>query len=126
MHAIAAVALAVFLLAVGVAHFVFPRYFRSLVPSWIGPVGSAGPVVAVSGAAEIAVAALVLLPGSRTAGGWAAAVLVTAYLASHLDALRNARAGHPSPLRRPVGAAARLAVNLGHLGWALAVALAPA
>ncbi|MEU1372222.1 hypothetical protein ABZ442_00980 [Streptomyces triculaminicus] len=123
MHAIAAVALAVFLLAVGVAHFVFPRYFRYLVPSWIGP---AGPVVAVSGAAEIAVAVSLLLPGSRTAGGWAAAALVTAYLASHFDALRHARAGHPSPLRRPVGAAARLAVNLGYMGWAIAVALAPA
>ncbi|GHG54692.1 DoxX family protein [Streptomyces griseocarneus] len=123
MHAISAVALAVFLLAVGVAHFVVPAYFRSLVPSWIGP---AGPVVAVSGAAEIAVGTLVLAPGGRTAGGWAAAGLVTVYLVSHLDALWHARAGHSGLLRRPIGAASRLVVNIGYIGWAVAVALAPA
>lgn len=121
MDAIAAVILAVFLITVGITHFVFPGYFRSLVPTWIGP---AGLLVAASGVAEIAAGTLILAPVTRSAGAWAAAGLISGYLASHLDAVRHARRGHPSVLLRPYGVAARLVINLGYIGWAVAVALA--
>ncbi|MGY0056325.1 MauE/DoxX family redox-associated membrane protein [Streptomyces sp. LZ34] len=116
---VSAVVLSVFLMAVGVTHFAAPGYFRSLVPSWLD---RAGPLVAASGAAEIVVGLLVLVPRSRAAGAWAAAGLITVYLVSHLDALRQARRGHPRVLLRPCGVAARLVVNLGYIGWAVAVA----
>ncbi|MBT2419361.1 hypothetical protein J7F01_32830 [Streptomyces sp. ISL-22] len=121
MDSIAAVALATFLLVVGLAHFAVPGWFRSLVPSWLG---SAGVLVAASGAAEIVVGALVLVPRTRSAGAWAAAGLIAVYLVSHVDALRHARRGHERVLLRPFGVAARLVVNAGYLGWAVGVALA--
>ncbi|MGD6741486.1 hypothetical protein ACOKM3_06505 [Streptomyces sp. BH106] len=121
MYVIAAIALAVFLIAVGIAHFVVPRYFRTLVPPWLG---LPGVLVAATGAAEIVVGALILTPQARAAGGWAAAALITTYLLSHLDALHRACPDQPRLLERPVGALARLVVNLLYIGWAVMVALA--
>ncbi|MGW2417826.1 DoxX family protein [Streptomyces sp. NPDC001709] len=116
-----AIALAVFLIAVGIGHFLFPGYFRTLVPSWLG---RAGLLVAAGGAAEIVVGAGILTPAGRTVGGWAAAALITGYLVCHLDALWRASRDRPRLLERPVGAAVRLAVNLVYIGWAVAVARA--
>jgi uncharacterized membrane protein len=118
MQNLAAHALAAFLIVVGVTHFVVPGYFRSLVPSWLG---AAGAIVALSGATEIVVGGLVLV--WRQAGGWAAAVLITGYLPSHLDALWHARRDRPTLLERPAGAVARLAVNALYIAWATAVAI---
>ncbi|MDR3084658.1 MAG: hypothetical protein LBV60_27710 [Streptomyces sp.] len=123
MHVTAAVALAIFLIAVGISHFLIPGYFRTLVPPWIG---RAGVLVAAGGAAEIIVGTLILTPRGRVAGGWAAAALITTYLTSPLDALYRARPDRPSLLERPAGAVARLLVNLFYIGWAVAVALTAA
>ncbi|WP_116247677.1 hypothetical protein [Nocardiopsis sp. FIRDI 009] len=120
MHATAAATLAVLLLTVGITHFLLPSYFRTLVPAWMP---FPGALVAVSGAAELAVGAAILLPGSRAAGAWAAAALLTAYLVSHLDALRVADRAAPRLIDRPCGAVARLAVNAVHIAWAVAVAV---
>ncbi|MFD1939436.1 MULTISPECIES: hypothetical protein [Nonomuraea] len=120
MHDIAAIALALFLVVTGVSHLIFPGYFRTLVPAWFPWAGAA---VACSGAAEIVVGAVLLVPGGGAAGGWAAGALITAYLASHLDALRHARRDRPRLLDRPVGVAARLVVNAVYIGWAVMVAL---
>ncbi|MFM9369105.1 hypothetical protein [Streptomyces sp. Da 82-17] len=122
MDSMAAVALALFLVVTGFTHFVFPRYFRSLVPEWLGR--SAGVLVGVSGVVEVFVGALVLLPASRVSGAWAAAGLFAAYLVPHLDALRPVHRGRPGLLWRPAGLAGRLLVNAGYVGWAVAVALA--
>ncbi|MFI0976031.1 MauE/DoxX family redox-associated membrane protein [Streptomyces sp. NPDC021093] len=119
MHAIAAVALAVFLIVTGVMHFLAPGYFRMLVPAWLR---RERLLVAVTGAAEVVVGTLVLVPGTRSAGGWAAAVLIVCYLVSHVDALRRARPDRPRLLERPVGAVARLVVNVLYVAWAVAVA----
>ncbi|GAA2082476.1 hypothetical protein GCM10009801_42250 [Streptomyces albiaxialis] len=112
MHAISALALASLLIGSGIAHFLVPRYFRGLVPDWVG---HAGPVVAASGVADLVVGGALCVPGWREAGAWAAAVLITAYLPSHLDALRHAR---------PAWALTRLVVNLAYIGGAVAVAMA--
>jgi uncharacterized membrane protein len=90
-----------------------------LVPAWLR---RERLIVAVSGAAEVVVGALVLVPGGRQLGGWSAAVLITCYLVSHVDALRRARPDRPKLLERPVGAVARLAVNVLYIAWAVAVA----
>ncbi|MCP2262023.1 putative membrane protein [Streptoalloteichus tenebrarius] len=115
-----ALALAFFLAVVGVAHFLAPGYFRTLVPSWLP---APGLLVAASGVAEIVTAGLLACPSSRAWGGWAAVALITSYLVSHLDALRHAHPSRPRLLDRPAGVAARLVVNLGYLAWAIAVAL---
>ncbi|MFI1676255.1 hypothetical protein [Streptomyces sp. NPDC020607] len=119
MHAIAAVTLAVFLVVTGVMHFLLPDYFRTLVPAWLRRERF---LVAASGVAEVVVGALVLIPRTRSAGGWAAALLITCYLVSHVDALRCARPDRPRLLERPVGAVARLVVNVLYVAWAVAVA----
>lgn len=119
MDRIAAVVLGVFLMTVGVAHFALPGYFRTLVPHRLP---RPALLVAASGVAEVVVGALVLVPESRAVGGWVAAVLISGYLVSHLDALRHARADHPRLLERPSGAIARLCVNLCYIGWAVWVA----
>ncbi|ARF53473.1 hypothetical protein [Streptomyces gilvosporeus] len=119
MHAIDAVALAVFLAVTGVMHFLTPGYFRTLVPAWFR---RERLLVAVTGAAEVVVGALVLVPCSRSVGGWAAVFLITCYQVSHADALRRARPDRPRVLERPVGAVARLVVNVLYIAWAIAVA----
>ncbi|GAA1890491.1 hypothetical protein GCM10009837_10790 [Streptomyces durmitorensis] len=119
MHAIAAVGLAVFLAVTGVTHFLAPGYFRTLVPAWLR---RERLLVAVSGAAEVVVGVLVLVPCTRQAGAWAAAVLISCYQVSHVDALRRARPDRPRLLERPVGAVARLVVNVLYIAWAVAVA----
>ncbi|RJL32175.1 DoxX family protein [Bailinhaonella thermotolerans] len=124
MHAIATAALAVFLVAVGVTHFLAPRYFRSLVPTPLAR--HAGALVALSGVAEIVTGVLVAVPATRALGAWTAAALITGYLSSHLDAARHARRDHPSPLWRPYGVAGRVAVNLLYIAWAAGVALGAA
>ncbi|MYY82583.1 MULTISPECIES: hypothetical protein [unclassified Streptomyces] len=123
MHAIAAVVLAVFLVVTGVMHFLVPGYFRTLVPAWLrwGRL-----LVAVSGGVEIVVGALVFIPSTRQGGGWTAAVLITCYLASHVDALRCARPDRPRLLERLTGAVARLVVNVLYVAWAVAVAASAA
>lgn len=123
MTAAAAALLGMFLVAVGISHFLVPRYFRTLVPAWVP---APGAVVAVSGAVEVVVGVLVLVPASRVVGAWAAAALITAYLASHIDAARTATAVSPRFLDRPAGAVARLVVNLAYIGWAVLVALGAA
>ncbi|MFJ2766263.1 hypothetical protein [Streptomyces sp. NPDC087300] len=119
MHAIAAVALAVFLAVTGITHFLTPGYFRTLVPEWLG---RERLLVAVTGAAEVVVGALVLVPCSRPAGGWAAVFLITCYQVSHVDVLRHARSDRARLLERPVGAVARVVVNVLYITWAVAVA----
>ncbi|GGP77183.1 hypothetical protein [Streptomyces melanogenes] len=100
-------------------HFLSPSYFRAPVPTWLGPERL---LVAGSGAAEVVAGALVLVPGGRQAGGWAAVALITCYLVSHGDALVRARPDRPRLLERPVGAVARLVVNVLYIAWAVTVA----
>ncbi|MFH9424626.1 hypothetical protein [Streptomyces sp. NPDC017529] len=119
MHAIASIGLATFLAGTGVMHFVVPGYFRRLVPAWLR---RERLLVAVTGAAEVVSGALLLVPCTRSAGGWAAAVLITGYLVSHVDALCRARPDRPRLLERPAGAVARLVVNVLYIAWAVAVA----
>ncbi|QEU89638.1 hypothetical protein [Streptomyces kanamyceticus] len=119
MPTFAAPALAVFLSCTALAHFVFPAYFRTLVPAWLP---SPAIIVAAGAVAELAVAALLFVPPTRTAGGWAATALIAAFQVSHLDAARHTRSA-TRPLDSPWGVTARLCVNAGYLGWAAGIAM---
>jgi uncharacterized membrane protein len=69
----------------GVLHLVRPRTFEWLVPPELGP---ARPWVTVSGVAELGAAALMALPATRRAGGWAAAALLVGFVPAHLHTFR--------------------------------------
>jgi uncharacterized membrane protein len=60
--------LAAFFAFTGTMHFVRPRFFEAIVPPAIE--ARKGEVVAISGGAEIAGAALVLHPATRRLGRW--------------------------------------------------------
>ncbi len=102
----------------GVSHFTSPGYFRELVPSWL-PARSA--LVVLSGLADITVGVLVAAPATRRTGARATAALITTYLPAHLEPLRHRHTAQQA-FDRPAGVAARVAVNLGYVGWAAAVA----
>lgn len=120
MEAIAAISLAVFLVAVGITHWLVPAYFRTLVPSW-APLP--GVLVALTGGLEVVLGVLTFLADTRAIGAWAAALLITGYLVSHVDALAHTSSTRPRLLDRPAGVTARLVVNLAYIAWAVAVAL---
>jgi len=118
MSKVLALALAVLMFVTGVTHFTAPAYYRKLVPAWMPAVPS---VVVLSGLLNLAVAALLAAPATRRRGGWAMAVLITAYLPAHLDDVRHARAA--SGINdRPLGVALRIIANLGYIVGALIVA----
>ncbi|MCE7553335.1 hypothetical protein [Streptomyces thermodiastaticus] len=121
MHALAAVALAAFLIVNGGAHFVRPDYVRRLVPVWLG---RARLLVAVGGVALVADGVLLLVPGSRAAGGGIAAVLISVFVVAHIDGLVRAVAARPRRVRGVVGAAVEVLVNFAYTGWAVVVASA--
>ncbi|WP_017596578.1 DoxX family protein [Nocardiopsis potens] len=116
-----AMALGCFLGTAGLCHFAFRRYFRSLVPSWLAPVAT--PLVLVSGVVEILLAALLFIPETRAPAAWGAAALITGYLVSHFDAVARADRDAQRFLDRPAGGAARVAVNLVYIAWAVAAAV---
>ena len=118
MRRTAVMGLAGLMVGAGIGHAVAPAYFRGLVPAWVP---APGAVVAVSGLCDVVAGALVAVPATRTAGGWLTAGLITAYLPAHLDPLRRASTATRFSDRLP-GIAARGLVNLGYVGWAVAVA----
>jgi len=62
------IGLAAFFTAAGTLHFTRPRFYEAIVPPSLQ--ARKQEVVAISGAAEIAGAALVLHPGTRRIGRW--------------------------------------------------------
>ncbi|MGW5435551.1 DoxX family protein [Nocardia asteroides] len=110
MHAIAALALGVFLVAVGVSHFLAPAYYRALVPPALP---RPDLLVAASGGAEIVVGGCLTVPATRTFGAWAALTLLCVYLVLRLTRLLSAHTNR---------AAAAVAVNAIYVVWAALVA----
>ncbi|MDD7940294.1 hypothetical protein PHK61_17860 [Actinomycetospora lutea] len=115
-----AYALAALFGGAGVAHFAAPAFLHTVVPPWMA--AWARPVVAVSGVAELAVAAALLHPATRRLGASGAAGLIATFLVAHVDAAVRTRRDHPRWLDRPAGVTVRLAVNAGYLAWAVTVA----
>lgn len=100
----------------GVAHLVVPGFYERIVPR---PLGHARAVVLASGVAEMAAGALLALPRTRRAGGWAcAAVLVAVFPANVQMALDGGLAGSASVLGSPAVAWARLPLQVPLVLWA--------
>jgi uncharacterized membrane protein len=71
----------------GTMHFLRPRFFEAIVPPAIEP--QKQEVVAISGAAEIAGAALVLHPTSRRLGRWWLLALLIAVFPANIHMAVN-------------------------------------
>lgn len=99
----------------GVLHLVRPRFYEWLVPPELG---SARAWVTVTGMAELGTAALLAAPVTRSAGGWTAAGLLTAFVPAHLHTFRVV-SRTPLPL---TVAAVRLALQVPLVTAALRVA----
>ena len=115
-----ATALAVLMFSSGIAQVAVPAHFRRLIPAWV-PAPAA--VVALAGAANVLAGVLLALPATRGWGGWVTAGLITAYLSTHVDALRRT-ATATRFFDATLGVVSRIVVNLAYVAGALAVALA--
>jgi len=115
-----ALALALFMLVAGSAHFAFAETYRRIVPTFVG---HAALLVRWSGLAEIACAGLLVNPRTRRLGARStAAVLVAVFPANIKMALDGGIPGQPFPFGSPVVAWARLPLQLPLIMWALRVA----
>ena len=105
----------------GVAHFRQPQFFDPIVPDWMP--GSPRTTTYVSGAAELAAAALVAVPRTRRIGGWfAAATFVAVFPANVQAALDGGMAELDPPMNSTAAAWLRLPLQLPLIAWAVAVA----
>jgi uncharacterized membrane protein len=86
------IGLAAFFTAAGTLHFTRPRFYEAIVPPSLQP--RKQEVVAISGAAEIAGAALVLRPGFRRLGRWWLLALLVAVFPANVH-----MAVHPEQVR---------------------------
>ena len=87
------------LAATGVFHLVRPQVYDWMIPPELGP---ARPWVLGSGVVELGTAALLAVPATRRAGGWAAVALLVGVLPAHAQTVRATR-------RRPQKLAVALA-----------------
>jgi uncharacterized membrane protein len=97
----------------GVLHLARPRTYDWMIPPELGP---ARPWVTGSGVAELATAALLTVPVTRRAGGWAAVAVLVGVLPAHAQTLRVLRG------RELAVAVARIPFQLPMLTAALRVA----
>ena len=115
-----AVALAVFMLVAGLAHFGVPRTYERIVPRLVGDPSF---WVRWSGIAEIACAGLLVDRRTRRVGGVATAVLLVAVFPGNVKmALDGGIPGRPFPLGSPVAAWLRLPLQVPMVVWAWRVA----
>lgn len=75
-------------LVAGALHFLAPGPYQNIVPTWLP---RADLLVAVSGAAELAGGAGLLLPRWRRAAGWGLLLLLVAVFPANVEMLRLGR-----------------------------------
>ncbi|MEZ5383388.1 MAG: hypothetical protein R2754_16520 [Microthrixaceae bacterium] len=120
-HHLLAAGLAAVLGFAGIAHFRQPEFFDPIVPDWMP--GAPRTTTYVSGAVELAAAALVAVPRTRRFGGWfAAATFVAVFPANVQAALDGGMAELDPPMNSPAAAWLRLPLQLPLIAWAVAVA----
>ncbi|TQS44624.1 hypothetical protein FL583_13470 [Cryptosporangium phraense] len=97
----------------GVLHFVAPKPFTRIVPRALP---NPEALVAISGAAELACAALVAVPRTRRVGGLAAAALFVGVFPANCQMALDARSGTAKAI-----AYGRLPFQIPLVAWALSV-----
>ncbi|HEV3234009.1 MAG TPA: hypothetical protein VG329_05635 [Candidatus Dormibacteraeota bacterium] len=104
----------------GVLHFAQPRFYKAIVPRFLG---HEDEIVAVSGAAELACAAMMTVPSTRRLGGWLTTLLLVAVFPANVQAaLDGGMKLLDPPLNSPAVAWARLPLQLPMILLALGVA----
>lgn len=105
----------------GTTHFTNPGFYDPIVPDWMP--GSARTWTYVSGAAELACAALMVRPSSRRLGGWATfATILAVWPANWQAALDGGMAAQDAPFDSAAVAWIRLPLQLPMLWGAWKVA----
>jgi uncharacterized membrane protein len=99
----------ILLFAAGVYHFVNPAFYDPFMPDWFPkPLANAA-----SGIAELIIGAMLLLPGWRQWGLYAACALMVAFLPIHiLDLLKERPA-----IGSKMAATVRLVIQFALVGW---------
>ena len=105
------------LATIGVLHFVAPKPFAQIVPKRLP---NPGALVAISGAAELACAALVAVPRTRRIGALASAALFVGVYPANVQMALDAR--KTSNTRYQAIAYGRLPLQVPLILWALRVA----
>ena len=101
----------------GLVHLAAPGVYERIVPR---PLGHARGYVYASGVAELVAAALLALPRTRRAGGWAAAAVFVAVFPANVQmALDGGLPGARGLLASPVAAWARLPLQVPLVWWAI-------
>jgi len=112
------IGLAGLLLGAGISHFAATRFYRPLVPPFLG---DPERVVYVSGLAELGIGAALIPSSTRRPAGYLAAALFVAIFPGNLYHAWSWR--HLSTTRR-VATVARLPLQAGLVWWALHIARA--
>ncbi|TPV48857.1 hypothetical protein FJ661_17930 [Pseudarthrobacter phenanthrenivorans] len=128
-----AAAMSSLLAASAMKHFRDPAFYHQVVPDFLcrddagASPGAAPPRplallsreewIAVSGLLELAAAVGILVPATRKAAATGTAVMFTAFLAGHLDALRRAYGPQGSAAQRKVHTV-RLPLQAPLIAWA--------
>jgi len=116
-----ALGLASFIGGAGVMHFVQPEFFDAIVPEWMP--GSKRTVTLVSGAVELAGAALVAMPRTRRFGAWWCVVTFLGVFPANIQsAVDGGVAGAPAPFNSKAAAWGRLPLQIPMILWARSVA----
>jgi uncharacterized membrane protein len=113
---VAAPALAGLLVAAGVAHFVVPQVYETVIPKALP--GTARTWVLASGAVELLCAALVAGRRTRRLGATLAAVLFVAIFPANVQMAVDW--SHDGPLKAAIGIG-RLPLQIPLVFWALSV-----
>ena len=104
----------------GVTHFTKPDFYDPIVPR---PLGSARAWVLGSGAVELGVAALVVVPRTRRLGAWLAAATFVGVFPANVKAALDGGMHHlDPPMNSPAAAWLRLPLQAPLVLWALRVA----
>ena len=114
-------ALAAVMGASGAAHFLVPRSYEAIVPRFLG---AAGVWVQLSGAAELACAALLVPSRTRRLGAWlSVGILIAVFPANVQMALDGGVPGKSFPLGSAVVAWLRVPLQVPLVLWARGVAI---
>ncbi|MBC8075560.1 MAG: DoxX family protein [Chloroflexales bacterium] len=84
---------AIFIIA-GLNHFLQPRLYRAIMPPYLP---WHGPLVAISGLAEVVLGVLVCVPRSAQLGGWGLIALLVAVFPANLHMALNPERFAPLP-----------------------------
>jgi uncharacterized membrane protein len=105
--------MAALLLSAGLSHFLAPRFYDRLIPSWLPP--SARFWTNASGAVELVAGAALLNRRTSKAGAWAAlALLVGVYPGNIKDTVDH----WPPNSARGIGSVVRLPLQFPLIAWA--------